>query len=114
MPIAIRGPALHHITNLNLNLTLCDRSEPSPAVRTTTYETSQLPPRIFSHTSSMLSRRIAAARPLTRALLPAAARPLSHPQFTQRRTALTQSELLDVVDPNMVRPSYSLPLDPDC
>ncbi|KAF2707232.1 hypothetical protein K504DRAFT_470436 [Pleomassaria siparia CBS 279.74] len=47
----------------------------------------------------MLSRRIAAARPLTRALIPAAARPL--PQFTQVRTALTQSELLDIVDPNI-------------
>ncbi|KAF2792041.1 hypothetical protein K505DRAFT_308376 [Melanomma pulvis-pyrius CBS 109.77] len=47
----------------------------------------------------MLSRRIAAARPLTRALVPAAARP--RPQLTQVRTALTQAELLDVVDPNI-------------
>ncbi|CAI6339430.1 unnamed protein product [Periconia digitata] len=47
----------------------------------------------------MLPRRIAAARPLTRALAPAIAR---RPQtFQQVRTALTEAERLDLVDPNM-------------
>ena len=48
----------------------------------------------------MLSRRIVAARPLTRALAPAIAR---RPHtFQQVRTALTEAERLDLVDPNMV------------
>jgi NADH dehydrogenase (ubiquinone) 1 beta subcomplex subunit 8 len=45
----------------------------------------------------MLSRRIVAARPLTRALVPAAAR--LQPQFTQIRTALTASEQAELADP---------------
>ncbi|KAF2470929.1 uncharacterized protein BDR25DRAFT_261189 [Lindgomyces ingoldianus] len=44
----------------------------------------------------MLSRRIAAARPLTRALVPAA-----RPRFTQVRTAMTEAERLEIEDPNM-------------
>ncbi|KAJ4366427.1 hypothetical protein N0V83_008063 [Neocucurbitaria cava] len=46
----------------------------------------------------MLSRRIVAARPLVRAVLPAAARP--RPQFTQIRTALTDAEKVELADPN--------------
>lgn len=45
----------------------------------------------------MLSRRIVAARPLTRALVPAAAR--IQPQFTQIRTALTAHEKAELADP---------------
>ncbi|KAH8728340.1 hypothetical protein GQ44DRAFT_702170 [Phaeosphaeriaceae sp. PMI808] len=46
----------------------------------------------------MLSRRIVAARPLTRALVPATAR--LQPQFTQIRTALTAAEKAELADPN--------------
>ncbi|OAL47223.1 hypothetical protein IQ07DRAFT_634196 [Pyrenochaeta sp. DS3sAY3a] len=45
----------------------------------------------------MLSRRIVAARPLTRALAPAAR---LRPQFTQIRTALTEAEKVELLDPN--------------
>jgi NADH dehydrogenase (ubiquinone) 1 beta subcomplex subunit 8 len=45
----------------------------------------------------MLSRRIVAARPLARALVPATAR--LQPQFTQVRTALTASEQAELADP---------------
>ncbi len=44
----------------------------------------------------MLSRRIAAARPLPSAVL----RSTAVPQFTQRRTALTASERAELADPN--------------
>ncbi|OAK97818.1 hypothetical protein IQ06DRAFT_296108 [Phaeosphaeriaceae sp. SRC1lsM3a] len=47
----------------------------------------------------MLSRRIVAARPLARALVPAAAR--LQPQFTQVRTALTAAEQAELADPNI-------------
>ncbi|KAH7390949.1 hypothetical protein DE146DRAFT_150162 [Phaeosphaeria sp. MPI-PUGE-AT-0046c] len=47
----------------------------------------------------MLSRRIVAARPLARALVPAA--PRLQPQFTQVRTALTAAEYAEIADPNM-------------
>jgi NADH dehydrogenase (ubiquinone) 1 beta subcomplex subunit 8 len=52
----------------------------------------------------MLPRRIVAARPLVRAVVPAVARP--RPQFTQIRTALTDAEKANVelADPNQVRP----------
>ncbi|CAE7218437.1 hypothetical protein CFE70_010310 [Pyrenophora teres f. teres 0-1] len=46
----------------------------------------------------MLSRRIVAARPLARAIVPAVARP--RPQFTQMRTALTAAEKQELADPN--------------
>jgi|TARA_R110002003_G_scaffold54_11_gene4785 NADH dehydrogenase (ubiquinone) 1 beta subcomplex subunit 8 len=46
----------------------------------------------------MLSRRIVAARPLARALVPATAR--LRPQFTQIRTALTEAEHAELADPN--------------
>lgn len=46
----------------------------------------------------MLSRRIVAARPLARALVPATAR--LRPQFTQIRTALTEAEQAELADPN--------------
>jgi NADH dehydrogenase (ubiquinone) 1 beta subcomplex subunit 8 len=46
----------------------------------------------------MLSRRIVAARPLVRALVPATAR--LQPQFTQIRTALTAAEHAELADPN--------------
>jgi len=45
----------------------------------------------------MLSRRIVAARPLARALVPATAR--LQPQFTQVRTALTAAEHAELADP---------------
>jgi NADH dehydrogenase (ubiquinone) 1 beta subcomplex subunit 8 len=45
----------------------------------------------------MLSRRIVAARPLARALVPATAR--LQPQFTQIRTALSASEQAELADP---------------
>lgn len=45
----------------------------------------------------MLSRRIVAARPLTRALVPATAR--LQPQFIQKRTALTEAERAELADP---------------
>ncbi|CAO2658099.1 Nn.00g073590.m01.CDS01 [Neocucurbitaria sp. VM-36] len=48
----------------------------------------------------MLSRRIVAARPLARAVVPAAARPRPRPQFTQIRTALTSAEQAELADPN--------------
>lgn len=49
----------------------------------------------------MFSRRIVAARPLARAIAPAA---LNRPQFVQQvRTALTQAERDEIADPNMVR-----------
>jgi len=55
----------------------------------------------------MLSRRIAAARPLTRAVAPALAR---RPQFMQHaRTATTEAERVELADPDMVSP---LPLEP--
>ncbi|PSN67308.1 hypothetical protein BS50DRAFT_600731 [Corynespora cassiicola Philippines] len=47
----------------------------------------------------MLSRRVVAARPLARALVPVVARP--QPQFTQVRTALTDAERAELADPNM-------------
>ncbi|KAF1954545.1 hypothetical protein CC80DRAFT_594971 [Byssothecium circinans] len=47
----------------------------------------------------MLSRRIVAARPLTRALAPAITR--RPPTFQQVRTALTEAERLELADPNM-------------
>ena len=46
----------------------------------------------------MLSRRIVAARPLARSLVPATAR--LQPQFIQRRTALTAAEYAELTDPN--------------
>jgi NADH dehydrogenase (ubiquinone) 1 beta subcomplex subunit 8 len=46
----------------------------------------------------MLSRRIVAARPLTRALVPAGAR-LQQAQFIQKRTALTEAEQAELADP---------------
>ncbi|KAF1851332.1 uncharacterized protein K460DRAFT_329256 [Cucurbitaria berberidis CBS 394.84] len=46
----------------------------------------------------MLSRRIVAVRPLTRAVVPAAAR--LRPHFTQIRTALTDAEKVELADPN--------------
>ncbi|KAH7080080.1 hypothetical protein BKA63DRAFT_505678 [Paraphoma chrysanthemicola] len=46
----------------------------------------------------MLSRRIVAARPLARSVVPATAR--LRPQFTQIRTALTQAEQAELADPN--------------
>ncbi|USP79256.1 uncharacterized protein yc1106_06530 [Curvularia clavata] len=48
----------------------------------------------------MFSRRIVAARPLARSIVPIAARP--RPQFTQVRTALTDAEKanLELSDPN--------------
>lgn len=51
----------------------------------------------------MLPRRIVAARPLARAIVPAVARP--RPQFTQIRTALTDAEksAVELADPNQVR-----------
>ncbi|KAF2868751.1 hypothetical protein BDV95DRAFT_609658 [Massariosphaeria phaeospora] len=48
----------------------------------------------------MLSRRIVAARPLTRVVVPTAAARL-RPQFLQVRTALTQAEDLEITDPDM-------------
>jgi NADH dehydrogenase (ubiquinone) 1 beta subcomplex subunit 8 len=51
----------------------------------------------------MLSRRIAAARPLSRALAPAIAR---RPQFIQQaRTAMTEAERAELEDPDMVSPA---------
>ncbi|KAF2128233.1 hypothetical protein P153DRAFT_319649 [Dothidotthia symphoricarpi CBS 119687] len=46
----------------------------------------------------MLSRRLVAARPLTRAALPLTTRPQF--QTTQIRTALTEAERLELADPN--------------
>ncbi|KAF2112157.1 hypothetical protein BDV96DRAFT_614455 [Lophiotrema nucula] len=46
----------------------------------------------------MLSRRIAAARPLTRALVPAAR---LRPQFIQARAASTPAEVQELDDPNL-------------
>ncbi|KAL1795009.1 hypothetical protein ACET3X_006825 [Alternaria dauci] len=50
--------------------------------------------------TTMFSRRIVAARPLARAIVPAGAR--SRPQFTQIRTALTDAEksAIELSDPN--------------
>jgi NADH dehydrogenase (ubiquinone) 1 beta subcomplex subunit 8 len=48
----------------------------------------------------MLSRRIAAARPLCRALAPSAQRPAFALAMTQRRTALTAAEHVELADPN--------------
>lgn len=48
---------------------------------------------------SMLSRRIVAARPLTRTLVPAVS---TRPQFTQIRARSTPAEAAELVDPNMV------------
>lgn len=55
----------------------------------------------------MFSRRIVAARPLARSIVPIAARP--RPQFTQIRTALTDAEKAnaELSDPNQVRLSCS-------
>ena len=54
----------------------------------------------------MFPRRIVAARPLARAVVPAVARP--RPQFTQIRTALTDAEKAhaELTDPNQVRPLF--------
>ena len=49
----------------------------------------------------MFARRIASARPLTRALAPLATRPRPRPHL-QIRTAVTEAESSDLNDPNLV------------
>lgn len=77
--------------------------ESAPLRRHVRSEPRQLPRKSRSQCCSMFSRRIVAARPLARSIVPVAARP--RPQFTQVRTALTDAEKanLELSDPNQVR-----------